>query len=361
MRSWACLVLAVAAGCSVDVSAAERISATVKPDVVYRESRGPLTRLNFDVEIHNDSDEPLRIAEIELRVFNEDGRVLTRRYMGGNGLPGPIAMLPDADVDAGESLYLFNPFPDLALEEPAARLKLRLFHTQGRTEVAIDLSPPPDMPLSRSPLDGISYVYSGSDLFSHHRRVALNSEPARALNMQHLAQRFALDFTLLDPDTGDLASAAGRDPAYWYAYDARVYAPVAGRIEVVRDDMPDNGFDERGSRVFADEFEAFGADAGLGNYVVIDTGAAFLIMSHFRQGSLDVEAGDYVRSGDYLGRIGMSGDTAYPHLHIQLQDSADALDARPLPIVFACVKRNGAEGRQGAVDTGDFVAPCDPE
>lgn len=362
MRHRACLAVVLLALCSVNAPAARGISVTVKPDVVYREMRGSLTRLNFDVEIHNGSDDALRLFEIELRVFDEDDRILTRRYMGGNGLPGPIAMLPDADVDAGQSLYVFNPFPDLALERPAARAGLRLFHSQGRTEFDIDLAAPPaDVRLARPPLNGISFIYSGNDLLAHHRRVSLNSEPARALDMQHVAQRFALDFTILDPRTGDLASAQGRDPSYWHAYDAEVYAPVDGRIEFARGEMPDNAFDDRGTRVFADGFENFGADAGLGNYVVIDIGGAFLIMSHFRHRTLAVEAGDEVRSGDYLGRIGMSGDTAYPHLHIQLQDSPDALAARPLPTTFACVTRNGAERANAAVDSGDFVAPCDAE
>lgn len=96
MRPRACLAVVLLVLCSDNAPAAEGISVTVKPDVVYREMRGSLTRLNFDVEIHNGSDDALRLFEIELRVFDEDDRILTRRYMGGNGLPGPIAMLPDA-------------------------------------------------------------------------------------------------------------------------------------------------------------------------------------------------------------------------------------------------------------------------
>ncbi len=352
---WAWMVLA-AGGAAAAAQPAE-ITARFKPDIVYAEQRGPLTRLNFDVELANPGAEARRLTYLELRVFDADGQIVARRYMGGNGLPGPIEMLPDREIPAGGSLYVFNPFPDMALPRAAARALVRVFHTGGSRELDIPLQPAPPPNLDRPPM-AASYIYAGNDLFAHHRRVALTSAPARALGLSHIAQRYALDFTVLDPDTGGLAAGDGSRSADWLAYGAPVVSPADGVVVQLRADMPDNSFDETGRRVFAESFPDYGEDAGLSNFIILRIDAGFLVMSHFEAGSLQLNIGDRVRAGQPLGRIGMSGDTAYPHLHVQLQDGPDILDARPIPIVFDCVARDGAEPGPGAIDTGDFVSAC---
>jgi len=45
---------------------------------------------------------------------------------------------------------------------------------------------------------------------------------------------------------------------------------------------------------------------------------------HLRSGSVTVSEGDEVSCGDPLGRIGSSGRSAMPHLHLQLTDPGGA-------------------------------------
>ena len=44
--------------------------------------------------------------------------------------------------------------------------------------------------------------------------------------------------------------------------------------------------------------------------------------------------GQYVKAGDFIGSIGHSGNSMFPHLHFQLMDSADFLHANGLPCAF---------------------------
>jgi len=336
------------------------VSARIKPDTVYREMRGPNLRLNFDIELENEGPEAVKINYIEMRLFDSDEQIVTRRYMGSNGLPGPISMLPSNEIPPNGKLYLFNPFPDMELGTTIARVEIQLFHTEGRTSLVFQPKPVPSPSLIQPPLAGVSYIFSGNDLFSHHRRVSLASKPALELGLQHITQRYALDFTILDKGTGDLAKASGASYSAWYGFDAPVFAPADGVVEFVRTDMPDNSFNENGDRVFADNFESYGNDRGLGNFIILRINGtnSFLLMSHFRRGSISASKGDPVSTGELIGTIGLSGDTAYPHLHMQLQDGVDPIASRPVPIVFKCVERNGVTIIDASVDSGDFVATC---
>ena len=48
-----------------------------------------------------------------------------------------------------------------------------------------------------------------------------------------------------------------------------------------------------------------------------------------------VEAGQTVRARDVIGRVGHTGNSTAPHLHVQLMDSADLLEAKGIPCAFA--------------------------
>lgn len=44
-------------------------------------------------------------------------------------------------------------------------------------------------------------------------------------------------------------------------------------------------------------------------------------MSHFNRNSITVKVDDSVEKGDFLGKIGNSGNSSEPHLHIQANDT----------------------------------------
>jgi hypothetical protein len=55
----------------------------------------------------------------------------------------------------------------------------------------------------------------------------------------------------------------------------------------------------------------------VGNHVGIIKGDVCVILGHMQKGSIPVKAGDSVRTGDVIGRVGSSGMADQPHVHIQ--------------------------------------------
>jgi murein DD-endopeptidase MepM/ murein hydrolase activator NlpD len=97
-------------------------------------------------------------------------------------------------------------------------------------------------------------------------------------------------------------------------------------------------------------------------------------MGHLRQGSVTVNVGGRVTEGQPIARVGKSGHTSHPHLHIQAQTQptgiADVttidgpqmlktLHTHPLLFRDATLIRGGVETEPTAVDPrrGDFVRP----
>lgn len=60
-----------------------------------------------------------------------------------------------------------------------------------------------------------------------------------------------------------------------------------------------------------------------GNYIVLKCGDVYPLYAHLKMGSVAVRAGDIVRKGDLLGKVGNSGSSLQPHLHFQVMDSPD--------------------------------------
>jgi murein DD-endopeptidase MepM/ murein hydrolase activator NlpD len=75
-----------------------------------------------------------------------------------------------------------------------------------------------------------------------------------------------------------------------------------------------------------------------GNYVLLACNDFQVLLGHLQQDSLEVLPGQAVASGQVLGRVGNTGNTDFPHLHIHAQSpvSGGAVSAgAPLEIRFA--------------------------
>ena len=142
-----------------------------------------------------------------------------------------------------------------------------------------------------------------------------------------------------------------------------VLAPAAGTVVGTRDGMPDIAFNAPGAPPLD------GRDCG--NGVGIDHGGGWRTqLCHLARGSVAVRTGDSVAAGQPVGRIGLSGRTEFPHVHLSVfrdgqkvdpfrPDSADTCDtgpaqglwADPLAYVPAAVTGAGL-----ATDPPDFAA-----
>ena len=64
--------------------------------------------------------------------------------------------------------------------------------------------------------------------------------------------------------------------------------------------------------------------------------------AHLRQDSLTVKAGDAVKAGTPIAKLGNTGPSEGPHLHFGLLDKPDPIAGRSLPFVFDSFTLDGA-------------------
>ncbi len=99
-----------------------------------------------------------------------------------------------------------------------------------------------------------------------------------------------------------------------------VLAAAGGVVRRARDRVID-----RRMRTDADLAVLRGRECG--NGLVVDHGGGWETQyCHLRRGSLVVRAGDRVKRGQPLGRVGLSGQTEFPHVHLSVRHGGAVLD-----------------------------------
>ena len=74
-----------------------------------------------------------------------------------------------------------------------------------------------------------------------------------------------------------------------------------------------------------------------GNHVILDCGGAWVVLAHIQRGTVSVAEGVRVEAGDPVGRVGNSGRSDEPHLHLHAQTpgtEAAPLGGDPVPITI---------------------------
>ncbi len=153
----------------------------------------------------------------------------------------------------------------------------------------------------------------------------------RIQNLYHRrveAQKQALDLIVVDKSGVRARGLIPKELTRYYSYGEKVVAPVdavIARTEDGQDDMPIGEMDEKNPA---------------GNFVFLHVSGKTLVLAHLMKGSISVREGDRVVSGDAIGRIGNSGNTSEPHLHIHavegcvLDESVALFHAKPIPLFF---------------------------
>ncbi|EBA04092.1 Peptidase M23B [Rhodobacterales bacterium HTCC2150] len=98
-----------------------------------------------------------------------------------------------------------------------------------------------------------------------------------------------------------------------------VLAVAAGVVRGVRDGLPDI------LTTAPDAPDISGKECG--NGVAIDHGNGWETLScHMKRGSVTVRQGDRIQAGQQIGQIGASGNTQFPHLHLQVSKDGKIID-----------------------------------
>ena len=180
--------------------------------------------------------------------------------------------------------------------------------------------------------------------------VAVNSPadriPSHGTDM--LGQRFAIDFIRADPRRQALrfhpastlrTLVLGVPTRECLAWGSPIHAPLDGVVVRAVD-----GFAER-RRVHpvrellvalknALTFTPDKLPGILGNHVIIRAGNVFAAFAHLAPGTLAVAEGQAVQAGDVIGRVGHTGNSTSPHLHVQLMDGVDPMTAKGIACAF---------------------------
>jgi Peptidase family M23 len=150
----------------------------------------------------------------------------------------------------------------------------------------------------------------------------------RILN-QHspsLSQRYALDIVQLNRFGLRAAGIYPRALEAYRIFGATVYSPCAGVVTGARDDLPDQQVGE------SDKSNPEG------NHLVIrlDDTDTDIVLAHLMPGTLRVQRGERITTGQPLARVGNSGNTSEPHLHIHAKLGGETpLGGHAVPMRFS--------------------------
>lgn len=142
------------------------------------------------------------------------------------------------------------------------------------------------------------------------------------------AQRFAIDYMRLNAQ-GEFVHGDPSKVQNFVDYDSDVLAVADGTVVATLDTLEDQ---QPGKLPDPTTLTLETVD---GNHVVVDIGQGFYAFyAHLKKKSVTVHAGQHVKKGMVLGKLGNSGNTSAPHLHFHLMNGPSVLGSDGLPYLL---------------------------
>lgn len=189
-----------------------------------------------------------------------------------------------------------------------------IFFLQAMSAVGGTVKPAGAMDLA-FPLKGGRFVVGqGGD------SVAINYHNA------YPTQTYALDIQGLTPFGRRAKGLLPKDLEDYAIYGAEVVSPCDGEVLELKD-----GLEEKVPGIPNE------TENPAGNYVALSCKGVTVLLAHMQPGSLAVEVGQTLSTGDPIGLAGNSGNTSEPHLHIHAErrtDGEKVLRGKAVPITF---------------------------
>jgi hypothetical protein len=201
-------------------------------------------------------------------------------------------------------------------------------------------------PLIVPPLVGTNWVDANSCCDMTPHRMALNP-----LNGQlWVAERFAIDYVQLLPD-GRMFNGDKTKPESYPGFGADIHAVADGRVVGVVDGLPEQVPGTNPSGLPLDQYA--------GNHIVQVLGDGnYALYAHLKTGSIKVEVGDRLDSGQVIASLGNSGNSDGPHLHFHIMSTPDPLRSNGLPFVLSSFTLDGRIASMAAEDVIEAGKPA---
>ncbi len=318
-------------------------------------SPGGWRHLVYELRIANPTASALELGKVEV-LDERSGEVvlsLDRDGLGKRFSIGGRRGAESADLGVGQFGVLFLHVtlgPGAALPRAIAhRISVRVVQPGIDFAATVARTPVVDRPLAvlGPPLLGAGYVAADGccDSIRHVRALlALNGHFT-------LAQRFAVDWEQIDSESR-VVRGDTRTLSNYVIYGREVLAVADGAVASSRNDLPEQvpGALPQGMTI----------DQADGNFVVLDIGGSnYVLYAHMQPGSVTVKAGAKVKRGDVLGKVGNTGNTQAPHLHLHVMDGPSPLASNGVPYVFDSFKLTAVD-KAGTADFDKAEATGSP-
>ena len=297
---------------------------------------GPHVYLMYELHLTNFMPMPVSLSRIEvldadagtsqpIATFEAVQLETMLQPLGGKALSDPKDRLVIAD---GQSAIAFMSVVFNRDSHIPDRVLHRVTTTYAPEEGAVISTHHTELHVLGPPVEGADWVAEdgpSNDQDNHHRRgvVILDGQPVDS-------RRFAIDWKQVKD--GAAFSGDARDVHSYYSYGKAVLAVADGLVIAARDGLPENipGHGDAFHPAVPITLETVA-----GNTITLDLGGGqFAYYMHLQPGSLRAKAGDRVRRGQLLARVGASGDAREPHLHFEVTTSPKLLAGEGVPYLI---------------------------
>lgn len=294
---------------------------------------GPVQEVAFDIGV-TAHDAPVRVKGMVIQAYSGHQLLVEQRWpariIAQRTGETDLTIQPGTGLAVRALHLLFHAYEQMshldvtvvagpadASEEPRDQPPL-----QGRIQIPVGYhTPQTDL---HFPLEGAWWAIQAGDWSDFHKT-------------EVFSQPYAVDFVKLGPDNRTYRGN-GRSLTDHYSWDQPVYAPAGGKVAYVTYDMPDML-----PGAIPDQAILRGDPRRiLGNAVAIShANGEFTYLAHLQQASIQVNVGEVVRRGAFIGRVGNSGNSPGPHLHIHAMNGPNLFIDQGLPIQFSHFEAGG--------------------
>jgi hypothetical protein len=282
---------------------------------------GPVQETAFDIGI-TALDTPVTLTGLVFRGFSGHQLLFEQRWparvirqrTGEDDLTIP----PHTGLAVRSLHFLLHGYELLSVVEVTAVARCEATGQSVQAQIQIPVVFPDQQTDLHFPLEGAWWAIQAADWSDQHK-------------VEVFSQTYALDFVKLGPDNR-IYSGDGLRLEDHYSWNQPVYATAGGKVAYVGYDMPDlPPGAPPDSRIFRDDMRRL-----LGNAIAIShANGEFSYFGHLQQASLTVNEGQIVRRGALIGRVGNSGHSPGPHLHVHLMEGPNLFIDQGLPVRFS--------------------------